>query len=770
MNICITNEYNKTKLLELNTSKKQINNNKYYTFQEFKKKRFFDYNYKTIEYIITKYNVNINIAKIYLNNLYFLNNLDNPKIKFLFNLKKELDENKLLIYNPSFNEYIVNKKIYIYINNELNNEEKRILEGLDYEIITSNKSNYKPSVYMAKTIEEEILFTVTKIKELLQQNIDINKIKLIVNNSYNKHLLLFFDLFQIPINIKSNNSLYATSLAKKFLKKYDDNDPIDLIEKYKDEKLINDLIKVYNKSVLIEDKSIRKIFFINDLKNTYITDKVYKNAIEISSTNEAFDNDTHVFWLGLNITDYPKIKKDDDYLSDREKELLNLDTSIELNKLEKNKIINLIKNTNNLTITYASFDGTNTKYPSTIIEELNLTPEPISIDQHISYSKTFSNLCYANALDNLYKYNDIDKNLILYQNNLNIKYKEYNNKYFKIDTSILKESLNNSLTLSYTSLEEYNECNFKYYLSRILALNIYEETFKILIGKIMHHILEKGINNNIDIEEEISIFLKNNDYHLNAKELFYIHKIAKESKFLLDYLNEEKKHSKLNNFELEKNINIEKIYKDITINFQGFIDKVMSTNYNQKEVIAVVDYKTGDKNIKLDTLEYGINIQLPIYLYLLKKSTEYKDSIIAGFYIERILNNPLNINKKKTLEDEKKENLRLQGYTNSNEEIIALLDDEYKDSKMIKGLRFKKDGSFYSTSKVLNDNEMNDLINKVDLIIDDAIKNIISANFSINPKVINGKNISCTYCKYKDICFMTKEDEISLGGAKDELN
>ena len=50
-----------------------------------------------------------------------------------------------------------------------------------------------------------------------------------------------------------------------------------------------------------------------------------------------------------------------------------------------------------------------------------------------------------------------------------------------------------------------------------------------------------------------------------------------------------------------------------------------------KKVIAVIDYKTGDKNIKLDTLEYGINIQLPIYLYLLKKSSRFKNSVIAGF-------------------------------------------------------------------------------------------------------------------------------------------
>ena len=122
------------------------------------------------------------------------------------------------------------------------------------------------------------------------------------------------------------------------------------------------------------------------------------------------------------------------------------------------------------------------------------------------------------------------------------------------------------------------------------------------------------------------------------------------------------------------------------------------------------------------------------------------------------------------METLKKDNLRLSGYTNSNETIMSLLDGNYKDSKMIKGLRFKKDGSFYSSSKVLSNEEMDDLIIKVNEIIDDVIKNIVEGNFNINPKVLGGKNISCTYCKFKDICYHTKNDEVILGGEKDELD
>ena len=227
---------------------------------------------------------------------------------------------------------------------------------------------------------------------------------------------------------------------------------------------------------------------------------------------------------------------------------------------------------------------------------------------------------------------------------------------------------------------------------------------------------------------------------------------------------------KLTNYLFETELAVEKNYNDINVVFKGFIDKVMSTEYKGKEVIAVVDYKTGDKNIKLDTLEYGLNIQLPIYLYLLKNSERFKDSVIAGFYIEKVLNNVFNITKNKSLEELKNENLRLQGYTNSDENIISLIDTNYLNSKMIKGLKFKKDGSFYSTSKVLSNKEMDDMIVKVQDIIDDTIKNVITGKFFINPKVLKGKNISCTYCKFKDICFKTKSDEVIIGGEDDGFN
>lgn len=58
---------------------------------------------------------------------------------------------------------------------------------------------------------------------------------------------------------------------------------------------------------------------------------------------------------------------------------------------------------------------------------------------------------------------------------------------------------------------------------------------------------------------------------------------------------------------------------------------------------------------------------------------------------------------------------------------------------MIKNLRFKSDGSFYASSNVLSNDEMDDLVSKIDILINNTIKSIENGEFNINPKVYKRK-------------------------------
>ena len=38
----------------------------------------------------------------------------------------------------------------------------------------------------------------------------------------------------------------------------------------------------------------------------------------------------------------------------------------------------------------------------------------------------------------------------------------------------------------------------------------------------------------------------------------------------------------------------------------------------------------------------------------------------------------------------------------------------------------------------------------------------MNSEFSINPKVIDDENIGCAFCKFSDICYKTRSDEVMI--------
>ena len=770
--IITTNEFKK-KILRENSKNHVFDNLKFYTFDALKKRLFFDYDNNTIAFIMQNYHVNIAIAKMYLENLYFLKDIDHEKVRFLLDLKQKLDEKNLLIYHSSFKNYLKEKKIIVYGYSLLTKEQELILKELDTNISYESDlhKSYVPKIYEASNMDQEVEFVCFEIAKLLEKKIPLSHIKIIASNEYNSVLTRYLSFYHIPFNKRSNHSFYSTMLAKDFLKSYEEysieENVLSLSEQYKN---VSELVRIINLSVEIENKALRKEFIIEDLQKTKLKETIYLEGLELCSLSDSFSDDDYVFLLGFNVSDYPKIKRDIDYLSDEVKDALGLTTSTKVNNNQKTTILNEIRAIKHLIITYKLNGPNGSSYPSMLIKELDTEVLPISIDKTISYSKSLCELKYAIALDNLYKYNMINDNLALYQNNLDIPYYTYNNQFKGISKTTLLAHLNNELTLSYTNMEMYRECAFRYYISKILHLDIFEETFMTIIGSIMHHILELGLTKDIDIPVEMMKFVKNQNYHLNAKEYFYLEMLSEELKKSLNVIKDQMKHSKLNHYLFENNFFVYKDKKDLKVTFKGTIDKVMYNTFHNKEVIAVVDYKTGSTLITLKDLAYGLHLQLPIYLYLLKKSNRFYNASIAGFYIQKVLFNKGNIEFKKTSQEILEANMRLQGFTNSNEAFMELLDDNYQDGKIILNLKFKKDGNLSANSKVLSDEEMDEVIEQVDGIIDETINMILNGEFKINPKILNKKNIACTYCKFKDLCFKKKEDEVELGGENIEVD
>ena len=146
-------------------------------------------------------------------------------------------------------------------------------------------------------------------------------------------------------------------------------------------------------------------------------------------------------------------------------------------------------------------------------------------------------------------------------------------------------------------------------------------------------------------------------------------------------------------------------------------------------------------------------MQLPTYLYLVKRFD--KNALVGGFYLQNI------ISEETEVENITKD-LRLKGFTTSNRNIISLLDESFDKSNLIYGMSTTKDGEFSKNAKILSEEEITNLDKLTEEKIKEATKNILEGNYQINPKEIDNNLVGCTYCTFKDICFMKKEDAVKL--------
>ncbi|MGM9834249.1 MAG: PD-(D/E)XK nuclease family protein [Bacilli bacterium] len=755
-------------LLEINSLKKIINI-KIYTINEFISKYYFSYDEKTIYYVSKKYNIKPEIAKIYIENLYYLGKLcDNSKIKFLEELKKDLQKENLITQNELFIESLKNKRIVI-VNIPETKYNLRLIKSLK-EIASVTISNistgsYFHNVIHFKTLEEEVVSSANKICELLKQGIDINSIFL--TNLSEEHRLIvekIFSIFKIPVLLKSTESLIGTSLVQKFLKNYqsDINETLSSlrneINSLNSEIIYNELIRIVNKYYFVTDYNEVKDMIINDLKSTKVNKVLSSNCVkEVSFLEYPFSESDYVFLFNFNQGCIPKIYKDENYLNDKIMQTLELDTAPYLNTLEKERVIAKIKSTKNLFISYIDKSISALFYPSSLISDLKM--EIIEgINNTYKYSHIFNKIELAKSLIEYKKYNTLSDSLPILYHNYNLK--TYDNSYQQIDKKNLYQFLNNKLNLSYTSLNNYYKCNFSYYLSNILKLDIYEETFMQIVGDIFHEVLEKYFQKKSSFETLYNDAINHMNYEYSLKDRFFLKKLKDELKFVISTIEDQNNYSNLKD-ELHEEKVVVNIPGNIEVIFSGKIDKVKYAHKEDRTIIAIIDYKTGNPEINLNNVIYGLDMQLPVYIFLAKNSNKLKNIEVAGFYLQKILNNEIVADNKHSYEDLKKDKLKLQGYSNNEYNTICEFDSTYENSKVIKSLKVSKNG-FYPYSKVLNSKQIDILTEIVEQKIKEGATNILDAKFSINPVAISNVNIGCKFCNFKNICYMSDKNVNNL--------
>ena len=735
--LVITQNHIKENILKEISKEKKLINCKFMTIEEFKRNSLPYYDEQSLYFLMKKYNLKYSAAKEYLDNIF----LDENHVKTYY---EELKKENLIINN----KYFKPKNIIIIGYDEV---EPYLLKKINnIKVIKEKEQNYNHKVYEFETETDELVYVASKIIEDLK-TIDIEKMRLVIpNDDYLLELDRIFKLFKIPIQINNNQSIYSTKTAHTFLKELKTTKNInDALQNTPQNDIYNQIIDILNKYSFIKeiDSTFTEILE-NEFKNKKIKTKKIEGGLKVIKPNEIYDKENHYYILGFNQNLIPKIYEESGIIPDNIKEKHGIFTTTQKNKNEKENIKKILTHFPNIYISYKLKDNFESYYPSALIEDLNL--EVIKDKIKLNHSNDYNKLLLGSLLDDYINYNEEDENINkLYPNYQDLEYKTYNNSFKGLDKDKLKQYLKGEITLSYSSMNNFFLCPFKYYIENILKLKEREDTFPILIGNLFHHCLQNLYNKDFDLDTTFTKFLE--DKELSAKEEFFVQKLKNILKKDIEVINMQDNLSQFKNKLTERKIVIEK-NKNLKVKFVGIVDKIsMLDNY-----IIITDYKTGNIETTLDNITDGLNMQLPTYIYLIKNGFE-KDKKIVGFYLQKLLNNE----KIDSTKDEYANNLKLNGYTINDENIIKLIDETYEDSKVIKGMKTTKTG-FYAYTKLIKEEEIEKISNIVSDNIDKVIKAVENADFKINPKRLDNQLISCKYCPFKDLCFYKEEDITTL--------
>lgn len=746
--ICPTEE--KNKILNKLQEQTKLYNIKFMSIEEFKSNYFFSYDEKAIYYLMKKYSYNIDVCKVYLNNLYVID-VDkiykSEKLNFLRKIKQELINKDLLYFNNSFKKYINRKTIIVKNYYKL---EKYLDNILDKK--TPLEKNYElKSIKEYQTMEEEINGVCLEIIKLLKKKVPLNKIYLTnIQDDYNYSIKKIFSYYNIPINIDMNYSLYSTKIVKDYLKE----NKIDL-ENPKDYTITKQLIEIINSLSFLDNKDpIYKKILIDKLKNKKLSSKKLKNAVNIKNLyNESFEDDEYVFVLGFNQDILPKMVKDEEFISDSIKDEIDLYKTEYLNSRNKEVTIKILSNIKNLYLSYKLETPFKSFYKSSLITDLNLEILKDNEDS-LEFSNIYNKIRLGEKLD-LYKlYNTKSDDLKILLTHYNIPYNCYSNAFNKINNNDYLNYINNSLKLSYTSLNSYSECRFKYYIKYVLKLDPFTDTFPSYIGQMYHRILSLYKKTNFNFEEEYKKYLEKRD--LSLKEKILLIRLKKE---LLELISELKKQELLtgyndNLYEKKLNINLD---KKIDVIFTGTIDKIMYYKKIEDTYFSIVDYKSGSIDTNIEMIKYGLHMQLPAYLYLIHYSNIFSNPIFTGIYYQNILFSYPNF-ELGDIDKIKQDRIKLQGYSIEDPSIMERFDSTIEKSELIKSMSYSDEKGFSRYSKVINDDTLYDLVKYTKNYISKETDDIIDGDFSIDPKYYDGENISCKFCGYKDLCYMKEKN------------
>lgn len=748
------------------------------SFNDFKKDLFPEIDLKMI--IRNNFNdEDLEITKLKLENACLIQD-DSPSL-FIHELYELKIKNNLFINKQMLNYF---NRYDIYIINYENDDDLLNICLIEiknkYNLSSTNlKAKHPHTLYQFNDYEEEIIYITNTIYKLLKANIDINKIVINeVSQDYLIKLREIFSLYDISLENNENTSLYDISEVKNFINEILDEEGLFnevITKKLENKGLSTNLINTINSlSVLnyfnyhTSDKKLKDIIkYI--LKHTYVKPKLMKNVVRIENIfDHIYDEDTYIFLLNFNQDVVPPTFKNNQYLSDEIRLDNNLVTSTFKNEVTKKHVIDTINSIRNLYISSSLkfFVRNSLLENSELSSNINIYNKKIALDEITS--RNVAKLLFIKSLNKFNLYHEIDDTLLKGYAYFSEETKHNYDASFKKTSDLILNNLNQELYLSYSSLDDYFKCPFKYYLKHVLKITNENDSTNdnpsLFVGTLFHDVLEKYVRmqfiENIEIvdietfiKEEINSFVTKKEINLSPKYKLYFTIFKENLQNIIKRIKNSDDNSLFKAFDVEKKF---KLNLGDNIYLVGTVDKILKYN----DYYIVVDYKTRNVDSNLNDIDKGLELQLPIYMLFIKSMDELAK--FGGLYLQSILKStPYRFDEKKTYDVLYLESTKYAGYTNMESDVINAIDTAYyTEEKMLPTIPFKNNGDLTANfmKHALSDTDFDKIANYVKkLIIETSIK-IRNGEFPISPIKLSNEESACSTCNMKKICYMTPKN------------
>lgn len=364
-----------------------------------------------------------------------------------------------------------------------------------------------------------------------------------------------------------------------------------------------------------------------------------------------------------------------------------------------------------------------------------------------------------------------------------LKALQYENTPEPLEPEKLQKLYGNTLKTSVSRLEKYQSCAFSYYLKYGLKLKEAND-FKVQsidTGNFMHEVIDSFFEyleeENLNVKKitteqvqtitqqivEEKLTLKKYDifnsvpkYRILAQRLKKV--IVKSMQYIVESI--QKSEFEVLGHEME--FKEGKDYPPIVFELQdgkkveitGKIDRMDIAKTPDGNYIRIIDYKSSIKNINLNEVLAGLQLQLLTYL---DAACKKEDVLPAGvFYfnlIDPIINGSQTMSEEE-IEAELRKQFKMQGLILADSKIVRKMDIRLTSGASdIVPAYINKEGEVSKRANVLNQKQFENLQRYMEKIIKQISEEILHGNIAIEPYYqLQNKKTPCEYCEYKAIC------------------